>query len=81
MIVAGFEFDQDDPVALFLQRATGLGAGIVEFAGLSDDDRSGADDEDRFDIGTFRHEPTWLAACEISCQRFSAIIAMNRSNR
>ena len=47
--------DQDDPVALFLQRLAGLGAGIVEFAGLADDDRAGADDQDRFDVGAFGH--------------------------
>ncbi len=39
--------DQDDPVALVLQRLAGLGAGIVELAGLADDDRAGADDQDR----------------------------------
>ena len=32
--------DQDDPVALGLQRLAGLGSGIVEFAGLADDDRA-----------------------------------------
>ena len=47
--------DQDDPVALVLQRLEGLRAGIVELAGLADDDRPGADDEDRFDVGALRH--------------------------
>ena len=47
--------DQDDPVALVLQRLAGLGAGIVELAGLADDDRAGADDQDRFDVGSFGH--------------------------
>ena len=37
---------QDDPVALVLQRLAGLRAGVVEFDGLTDDDRAGADDED-----------------------------------
>ena len=49
--------DQNDPVALFLERLAGLGAGIVELAGLADDDRSGADDQDRGDVGPFGH---WL---------------------
>ena len=40
--------DQDDPVALLLERLAGLGAGIVELAGLADDDRAGADDQDRW---------------------------------
>ena len=47
--------DQDDPVALLLQRLAGLGAGIVELASLADDDRSRADDEDRFDVWAFWH--------------------------
>jgi hypothetical protein len=42
---------QDDLVALLAQRLAGLGAGIVELAGLADDDRAGADDEDAFQVG------------------------------
>ena len=62
--------DQDDPVALGLQRLAGLRAGIVELAGLADHDRPGADDQDAFYVGALRH------------QRFAAAIArMNRSNR
>ncbi len=52
---------QHDPVALFLERLAGLGAGIVELAGLADDDRAGADDQDRFDVGAFRHRASNLA--------------------
>ena len=52
--------DQHDPVALFLQRLAGLRAGIVELAGLADDDRPGADDQDRFDVGSFRHRAQHL---------------------
>ena len=47
--------DQDDPIALGLQRLAGLRARIVEFAGLADDDRPGADDQDRGDVGPFGH--------------------------
>ncbi len=47
--------DQDDPVALLLQRLAGLGAGIVEFAGLADDDGACADDQDRGNVGAFGH--------------------------
>ena len=36
--------DQDDPVALFLERLQRLGAGVIELAGLADDDRPGADE-------------------------------------
>ncbi len=46
---------QNDPVALLAQRFTGLGAGVVEFAGLADDDRTSANDENAVDIGTLRH--------------------------
>ncbi|GMA37680.1 hypothetical protein GCM10025876_38840 [Demequina litorisediminis] len=37
---------QDDPHALGLEDAARLGAGVVKLAGLTDDDRAGADDED-----------------------------------
>ena len=47
--------DQDDLVALGAQRLAGLGARIVEFAGLADDDRASADDEDAFQVGALRH--------------------------
>ena len=47
--------DQDDPVALGLERLAGLRAGIVELASLADDDRSRADDEDRGDVGPSGH--------------------------
>jgi hypothetical protein len=47
---------QDDPVAFFLQRLAGLRAGIVELAGLADDDRPGADDQDGFNVCAFGHD-------------------------
>ena len=47
--------DEDDAVALLAQGLAGLGAGVVEFAGLADDDRAGADDEDGFEVGALRH--------------------------
>jgi hypothetical protein len=46
---------QHDPVALGLEGLAGLGSRIVELAGLADDDRAGADDQDRFDVGALRH--------------------------
>ena len=48
--------DQDDAVALLAQRLAGLDAGIIEFAGLADDDRAGADEEDGLEVGTLGHE-------------------------
>jgi hypothetical protein len=38
--------DEHHLVALFPQGLAGLGAGVVEFAGLGNDDGAGADDED-----------------------------------
>ena len=37
--------DQHDLVALFAQGLAGLRAGVVELAGLPDDDRAGADEQ------------------------------------
>ena len=48
--------DQADPEALGPQHAAGLGAGVVELAGLADDDRPGADDQDVLDVGALRHQ-------------------------
>ena len=42
----GVGVDQDDADALLAQHPAGLGAGVVELAGLADDDRAGADDQD-----------------------------------
>ena len=39
--------DQDRPDALCAERSTGLRAGVVELGRLADDDRPGAEDEDR----------------------------------
>jgi hypothetical protein len=47
--------DQHDPVTLVLQRLDRLGAGIVELAGLADDDRPRTDDENGGDVGAFGH--------------------------
>ena len=47
--------DQDDAIALVLQRLARLHARIVELAGLADDDRPGADDQDGLDVCTLGH--------------------------
>ena len=62
----GIGIDQHHPVAFLAQRLAGLGAGIVEFAGLADDDGSRADDQDGMDIGAFGHlRLLWSGAQEI----------------
>jgi hypothetical protein len=53
----GVRVHEDDAVAFLAQRLAGLCAGIVEFAGLPDDDGTRADDHDGGDIGSFRHGP------------------------
>ena len=52
----GVGVDQDDPVAFFAQRLAGLGTGVIELAGLPDDDGSRTDDHDRLDVGSLRHD-------------------------
>ena len=42
--------DEDDLIALLLERLARLGPGIVELAGLADDDRPGADDQNLLDV-------------------------------
>ena len=51
----GVGIDQHDFVAFGAQGFAGLRAGIVEFAGLADDDGAGADDQDFVDVCAFRH--------------------------
>src|SRR5205823_2498744 len=47
--------DEHDGVALFAEGLARLGAGIVELARLTDDDGTGADEEDLVDVGTLGH--------------------------
>ena len=76
---------QHHPVALVRQRLAGLGAGIVELAGLADDDGAGAQDEDGLEIVALGHrrQPlgAWLATRGVAVARRSAIKAMNASKR
>jgi putative heme-binding domain-containing protein len=48
--------DENDLEPLGAKRLTGLGTGVVELAGLADDDRTGADHEDAFQVGTSWHK-------------------------
>ncbi len=47
--------DQDHFVTVGAQRFAGLGAGVIELAGLADDDRPGADDQDAVQVVTAWH--------------------------
>ena len=55
MIVAGFELTRMTLVSLLLQRLDRLRARIIELAGLTDNDRSSANDEDLGDVCAFGH--------------------------
>ena len=46
---------QDDPVPLFLEGPDSLGTGIVELAGLANDDGARAEDQNGVEIGAFGH--------------------------
>ncbi len=48
---------QHDLVAQLPQRLAGLGAGVVELAGLPDHDRTRTDDHHLSDVAEFRHDP------------------------
>ena len=51
----GVGIDQHHLVALLAEGLAGLGAGIVELAGLADDDGPRADDQDFLEVSPFRH--------------------------
>ena len=51
MIVAGLEFTRTTRRPSGPQHPAGLGAGVVELAGLADDDRPGADDQHAAQVG------------------------------
>ena len=47
--------DQHDAISVFPQSLAGLGAGIVELAGLADDDGAGPDQENRMEVVATGH--------------------------
>ena len=51
----GVGVDQHHFQPFFFQRAAGLGTGVVEFRGLTDNDGAGTDDENFFDVFILRH--------------------------
>ena len=63
--------DEDHLEAFGAQRLAGLAARVVELAGLTDDDRTRADDEDAFEVGS----------ASGTSGRFSSIIPMKSSNK
>ncbi len=75
--------DQYDLVAVLGEHLAGLRAGVVELAGLADDDRARADDEDLVEVVAARHD--YLAPVATGLRPFAAakpaISARKRSNR
>ena len=63
----GVRVHQDDAVALLAERLARLGAGVVELAALSDDDRARSDDEDGVEVFSARHAvpPVWRKVARI----------------
>ena len=59
---SGIRVDQHDAIPLGLEGFDGLGAGIIKLAGLADDDRPRADDQDGRDICALGHGITWVCA-------------------
>ena len=51
----GIRIDQDNSITLFLECFQCLGAGIIEFAGLADNDWPGTDEQNGFDVSAFGH--------------------------
>ena len=61
--------DQHDTIPLGPQRLAGLCAGIVEFAGLTNDDRAGTNDKNCRNICTFRHGAVILYLDQINARK------------
>ncbi len=58
MMVAGLELTRIDFVAVGAQSLGGLRAGVIELAGLADDDGAGADDQDAVEVVAAGHRVT-----------------------
>ena len=59
----GIRIGQHDFVSESAQRLARLGPGIVEFARLADDDRTGADDQNFLDVFPLCHDSMILFLC------------------
>ena len=74
----GIGVDQDDAVALLAQRLAGLRAGVIELAGLADDDRPGADDQDALDVGALGHQPATRSSSAAAAARAQLLLQAAR---
>ena len=62
------------PVALLAQHPAGLGAGVVELARLADDDRAGADDQDRLEVVAAGHQALRRTSSRRSVRKVGAVV-------
>ena len=66
----GIGVHQNDAIALLAQGLAGLGARVVELAGLADDDRPGAEDQDAVYVSALRHGGLLLPGpCGYQCNK------------
>ena len=68
--------DQDDLVAEPAQRLAGLGAGVVELAGLPDHDGARTDDQDPVDVIAFRHGDSFVLASMQDSTASAVVVAI-----
>ena len=73
--------DQNDAIAFFAKCLASLRPRIIEFAGLTNHDRSGSDDQNRFDVIAFRHGNGFAQLPPGYPALFWSIIFTKRSNR
>ena len=69
--------DEGDSHAFFFEYSAGLGAGVVEFAGLADDDGAGADDQDVVDVVTLGHELLLPSCCGVVCGGYRRFVRVS----
>src|SRR5207253_11306787 len=65
--------DEDDLEALFLQRLRRLCTRIVELSPLTDDDRTGANNQNSVDVGSLRHLDRCDSLTKVSEQTFAEV--------
>ena len=80
----GVRVAQHNLVALFLQSQAGLGAGVVKFGSLADDDGAGADDQNFLDVRSLCHcsfppKNLYVKLCLSNCQLSIQLISVSRS--
>ena len=76
----GVGVHEHDLVAQAAQRLAGLGAGVVELAGLADDDGATSDDQDLVDVGSLTHGDSFYESGQKTRGRDRVKIRRRRAN-